>query len=78
MQVLQRRVTVSQRVSQGEWQVLGESIVPQRVFTLQEIELLARLVGMHVVGYYGAWDLEVGLEHKDAYRTVAVLSKHAQ
>lgn len=51
------------------------SVVRQRAFTLQELDLLGRLAGLRLAASYGDLDLKVGLTHEDAYRLVAVLVK---
>lgn len=51
-----------------------KEIVPMRLFTLQEIDALARCVGLEMVAKYGALDEEVAMtEEDDAYRMVCVL-----
>ena len=52
-----------------------ESVVLQRAFTLQELELLGRLAGLRLAASYGDLSLKVGLSHEDAYRLVAVFVK---
>lgn len=51
-----------------------KEIVPMRLFTLQEIDALARCAGLEMVAKYGALDEEVAMtEEDDAYRMVCVL-----
>ena len=50
-------------------------VVPQRQFTLQEVDLLARSCGLEVVEAHGDFDAAVGLEHDEAYRAVVCLRK---
>jgi hypothetical protein len=54
---------------------LHESSVPQRAFTLPELELLGRLAGLRLAAAYGDLSLKVGLGHEDAYRLVACFVK---
>ena len=58
------------------WRVIGSEVVPQRVFTLQEVHLLARLAGFSVEGLYGEMNLERDLQHEEAYRLIAVLKNN--
>ena len=51
-----------------------KEIVPMRLFTLQEIDALARCAGLEMVAKYGALDEEVEMtDEDDAYRMVCVL-----
>ena len=50
-------------------------IVPMRSFTMQEIHLLSKITGFHIVGTYGALDEELDIQHEDAFRMVCVLRK---
>lgn len=76
LQVTQRTVKISSLRSNGETdKLLLENVVAQRIFTSQEVDLLARLSGFEVVGVYGALDLEVGTESDDAYVSVLCLRK---
>lgn len=49
--------------------------VPQRQYTLQEIELLARFTGWEVVDVHGDFDSKIDLDHDDAYRSVVSLKR---
>ncbi|PRW59252.1 hypothetical protein C2E21_2426 [Chlorella sorokiniana] len=46
-------------------------VVPQRQFTLQEIDLLARATGFEVVEVHGDFDASIDLDHEEAYRSPA-------
>ena len=51
-------------------------IVPMRLYTLHEIDALARCAGLELVTKYGALDDEVSIENEDeAFRMVCVLRK---
>lgn len=51
-----------------------KEIVPMRLFTLQEIDALARCAGLEMVAKYGALDEEVAMtDEDDAYRMVCIL-----
>lgn len=50
-------------------------VVPQRQFTLQEVELLGTAVGLQVVEVHGDFDAAVGLDHEEAYRSVVCLRR---
>ena len=53
------------------------AVVPARVFTAPEIDLLARLAGMRVCGYFGDMDADVPLDDPDAHNMLVVLKKDA-
>lgn len=51
-----------------------KEVVPMRLFTLQEIDALARCAGLEIVAKYGALDEEVAMtDEDDAYRMVCIL-----
>lgn len=63
-------------VRQGnDVELIGESYVWQRVYTYQELELLAESIGFQVLAAYGDLDIEVDLDHKDAARLVLCLRR---
>lgn len=74
-QVLHRTVGLS--MYRGEELVSSEvEVVPQRCFTLQEIDLLGRGAGLEVCGVYGELSMEVvGLVSEGAHRMVVCLKK---
>lgn len=75
-QVLHRTVGLSLFDAGGELVSSDVSVVPQRQFSLQEVDLLARATGWVVATAGG--DLApggVGLDHEDAYRMVVVLRR---
>jgi len=75
-QILQRTVGLSFFSKDGELVSSDVSVVPQRQFSLQEIDLLARASGTWVVkAVYGNLDENCPLDGEDAYRMVVVLQK---
>jgi SAM-dependent methyltransferase len=76
-QILHRTVGLS--LYRGEDLVSSEvEVVPQKCFTLQEIELLGRGAGLEVCGVYGELSMEVvGLLSEGAHRMVVCLKKTA-
>ena len=75
-QVLQRTVGLSLFSKEGELVSSDVSVVAQRQFSLQEIDLLARATGKWVVkGVYGDLDVDVPLDGEDSYRMVVVLQR---
>ena len=89
-QILHRTVGLSLFSPQGHLLSTHTTVVPQRQFSLQEIDLLAKLSGMwKIAGVYGDLDIQVPLvvdynggtdddtttERKDPYRLVVVLQK---
>lgn len=77
-QILQRTVGLSLFSKEGELASSDVSVVPQRHFSLQEIDLLARASGKWVVkAVYGNLDENCPLDGEDAYRMVVVLQREA-
>jgi len=75
-QVLRRRVGVS--VMQGsEIELQGESYVWQRVFTFQELSLLADLTGLELVATYGSLNADIPLGHPEQRSLTVCLAKAA-
>ena len=74
-QVVQRTVKISTVQDDGGYSLLLEDSVAQRLYTYQEIDLLARITGFEVVGLHGALDLQVGLDSEDSYALVICLKK---
>lgn len=52
-----------------------EEQVAQRMWTYQEMVLLAEASGFVLVGSFGALDEEVGMDSEDAFRMVVVMQK---
>lgn len=53
-----------------------KEIVPMRLFTLQEIDALARCAGLQMVANYGALNEEVAMtDEEDAFRMVCILRR---
>lgn len=59
----------------GNDKLLLEECVAQRLYTYQEVDLLARLTGFQVVGVHGALDMQVGVNSEDSYALVICLRK---
>ena len=74
-QILTRTVGMSLFDPSGNLVSSNVSKVPQRQFTLQEINLLADASGFKVVATYGDLDIDIPLESEEAYRMVVVLQK---
>ncbi|KAI7841824.1 hypothetical protein COHA_004353 [Chlorella ohadii] len=73
-QILHRTVGLS--CYHGDELVSSEvDVVPQRQFTLQEIDLLGRATGFEVVEVHGDFDASIGLDHEEAFRSVMVLRR---
>ena len=49
--------------------------VPQRLYTYQEIELLARLTGFEVAAVHGGLDMDVNVDSDDSYALVVCLRR---
>jgi SAM-dependent methyltransferase len=75
-QILERTVGFSLFSKEGELVSSDVSVVPQRQFSLQEVDLLARASGKWVVkAVYGNLDVNCPLDGEDAYRMVVVLQR---
>lgn len=72
-QILTRTVGMSLFDPSGNLVSSNVSKVPQRQFTLQEINMLADASGFEVVATYGDLDVDIPLESEEAYRMVVVL-----
>lgn len=75
MQVLQRTVTIYQADSKGKMQKVLSETVPQRVYTYQEMKLLAALSAFDLHAAYGDMQKDVAFCDPDAPRMVLVLRR---
>jgi hypothetical protein len=91
-QVRQRTVGLSMVEGDGKVLSASEEIVPQRLYTLMEIELLGKMAGFRVASTYGDFSLAVPLlkegtsgegmddddgEEDEAFRMLVCLVKEA-
>ena len=54
-------------------------MVEQRVFTVPEIELMAKFTNLDIVHFHGSLDMEVdNLFHEDAHEMVIIMRKPLQ
>ena len=76
-QILSRTVGLSLFDPNGDMVSSDVSVVPQRQFSLQEIDLLARATGgaWRIVAVHGDLNEEVPLDGEDSYRMVVVLKR---
>ena len=74
-QVLRRTVGLSLFDPEGQLLSSSVKVVPQRQFSLQEVDLLARATGWKVVATHGDLDAGVALQAEGAYRMVVVLKR---
>ena len=75
LQVHTRTVEVSRR-KKTDWEVLGSCKVAQRVYTVPEIELMARFLHLDVVHFHGSLNMELdNLFHEDAHEMVVIMRK---
>ena len=64
------------RRGRKDWEVLGSCTVEQRVFTVPEIELMAKLIELDIVHFHGSLDMGVdNLFHEDAHEMVVIMRK---
>ena len=73
-QVLRRRIGLSLRKG-DDISLVGEQYVWQRVWTFQEINLLADLTGFNVVASYGDFDLDMPADSPEAKRLIICLQR---
>ena len=80
LQVVERSVRISTAAaadspgSEAEDDLLVDT-VPQRLYTYQEVELLARLTGFEVAAVHGGLDMDVSVESDDSYALVVCLRR---
>ena len=75
VQIHSRTVEVSRR-GKKDWEILGTCTVEQKVFTVPEIELMAKLIDLDIVHFHGGLDMEVdNLFHEDAHEMVIIMRK---
>ena len=75
LQVHTRTVVIERKGKRG-WEELAACTVEQKIVTVAELELMARLLHLEVVWYYGSLDIEVdSLFHKHTCRMIVVLRK---
>lgn len=75
LQVHMRTVEVSRKVRK-DWELVGSCMVAQRVFTVPEIELMARLLHLEIVHFHGSLNMDVdNLFHEDAHEMVIIMRK---
>ena len=74
-QVLRRTVTVYEGDKAGKLQQVVSEEVPQRVFTFQELKLLAMLSNFSITRTFGEMDVESSLSDEEAARMVIVLKR---
>ena len=67
-------ITGDVKVDDSDLQSVKE-IVPLRMFTYQEIEVLGRIAGFKIAGLYGALSDEIDVNSDEAFRLVCVLHK---
>jgi len=72
VQVLQRTVTIYQADSKGKMAKVLSETVPQRIYTYQEMILLAELCAFELHAAYGDMQKDVSFSDPDAPRMVLV------
>ena len=75
VKVLGRTVTVYQADSKGAMQQVIKETVPQRIFTYQELKLLASASGYDLYAAYGDMLMDAPISDSDAVRMVLVLRR---
>ena len=56
--------------------LIGQCMVEQRVFTVPELELIAQILDLEVLQFYGSMDMKVdSLFQEDAWRMIIVMRK---
>lgn len=74
MQVLQRTVTICKATTSGSLQQIISVVVPQRIYTFQELKLLAILSSFGEVKTFGDMNVASHFD-EDAARMVVVLRR---
>lgn len=74
MQVLRKRIGLSIRKG-DDITLVGEQYVWQRIYTYQEISLLADLTNFVLVASYGDLNLKVASDDPDSTRIILCLQK---
>ena len=77
-QVVDRSVKISTAPAEGDTEEGTELLadtVPQRLYTFQEIDLLARLTGFEIAAVHGGLDMDVPADSEDSYALVVCLRK---
>lgn len=75
LQVLQRTVTILEGDKAGKLHQIVSEVFPQRIFTFQELSLLAMMSNFTIVNTYGDMSIDSPLASEDAVRMVAVLKR---
>jgi len=78
IQVVERSVKISTAPAEGaseDGTELLADTVPQRLYTYQEIDLLARLTGFEIAAVHGGLDMDVPPDSDDSYALVICLRK---
>ena len=75
---MERSVSISTAPAEGDTEEEPELLtdtVPQRLYTYQEVDLLARLTGFEVAAVHGGLDMDVPADSDDSYALVICLRK---
>ena len=75
MQVVKRTVTVCEGDKTGKLHQVVSEEVPQRIFTFQELKLLAMLSNFSISKTFGDMDVKRSFSDEDAARMVIVFKR---
>ena len=64
-----------QPAGSGEWFKTLREVIPERLFTVPELELMAQEAGLRVVELHGGLEAGLDVEGEDAQRLVVVLCR---
>lgn len=75
MQVIRRTVQIYEGDNKNCMQKKLTEVVPQRIYTYQEMNLLATMSGFKVAAAYGDMHMEMSIRDEDAERMLLVLER---
>lgn len=74
-QVIMRTVQIYEVDNQSCMQKKLKEVVPQRIYTFQEMDLLASMSGFKLATAYGDMQIDVSINSEDAARMVLVMER---
>lgn len=73
--MVSRQISISEHLPKG-YRLLHKYVQRQRIYTMQEVVLMAKLAGLKLAATYGDMSgLHIGLKHEVAYRAVMCFQK---
>ena len=75
VQVIMRTVQIYEGDKQEQMQKKLSEVVPQRIYTYQEMILLASMSGFKLAAAYGAMQIDMPIRDDDAERMLLILER---